>query len=99
VDVSSLLHNALVSDSYDTLLVLDLLQSLFLHDLLLCFPDYLYAMFYSKFLDYSTVLGYCTVVELHTIVKDYTVISLEIVAHYIVVVLQTIGQDCIVDAA
>jgi hypothetical protein len=31
--VGSLLHSALVSDSYDTLLVLDLLQSLFLHDL------------------------------------------------------------------
>jgi hypothetical protein len=54
-------------------------------------------MCYTEVLDYNAVVGYCIVVVLHTVVQDYIVVSLEIVAHYAFVVLQTIARGCIVD--
>jgi len=87
VDVGILLHSSLVSDSYDKKLVLDLLQSLFLHYLLLWFPDYLYRMYYIEVLDYTMITRYCTAMVLCIAMQDYTIVSLETVAHYTVVVL------------
>jgi hypothetical protein len=96
--VGSLLHSSLVSGSYDILMVLDLLQSLFLHDLLLCFLDCLHVVYYNEDLDYTVTTGYCTVVVLHTVVQGYTAVSLENVAHYTLVVLQISLRDCTMDA-
>jgi hypothetical protein len=48
---------------------------------------------YTMVFDYITTTRYCTVMELHTDVQDYIVVSLEIVLHYIVVVLQIFAWD------
>jgi len=87
--VGNILRSSLVSDSYDKLLVLDILQNLFLHDLLLwsllCFLDYLCAVYYNEVPDYIVATHYFTVVVLHI-----AAMVLQNVAHcYTVVVLET----------
>ena len=91
VDVGSIFHSDLIFDSYDTLLVPDLIQIIFLHNLLLLilfyFPNFLSVVCYTEVLDYTVVADYFTIVVLHIVVKGYIIVSLETVAHYTVVVL------------
>jgi hypothetical protein len=46
-------------------------------------------------LSYAGVARYCTVVVLRIVLHNYTIVSLENVAYYTVVLLQTIGRDYI----
>jgi hypothetical protein len=85
--VDSLLHSVPVSEICDKLLVLDLLQILFLHDLLLCYPDYFRAMYYTKVLDFIASAHYCIVFVLHTATHCYTLVLLQTASHYYTMVV------------
>jgi hypothetical protein len=84
VEMDNILHSVQVSDSYEEILFLDLLQILILYDhhlySLKCYPDYLCTMYYTEVPDYIATTHYYTVVALHTIVHCYTLVVLEIVA-------------------